>query len=365
MKSKAKSNLIILGILLAFLPIITSNISYFTDNNNKTLNYCDDFTLDKKNLKISAVSEKIHIDNNWTAAKITGICTGNGTYSEPYVIEDLEIDGGGSGSCILIENSNEYFRIENCTVYNSVTVNWGDGGILLNNTNNGLLIDNDCSSNSNGISLLNSGNNTISGNSVENNGGGIFFDGGYNNTVSGNFACYNNYTGIYLWTGTYNNISGNIASYNGQSGIMLFTFGCHDNLITANILKENQAWAGIYINGGDDNDVYLNCFIDNKLNAYDGGMNNQWDNGTIGNYWSNYTGSDSNGDGIGDIPYNITGTAGSQDNFPLKKCPFSTTQDGGGFPLELVIIISVISGGAAIGVATILLIRRKRKRIDN
>jgi len=30
----------------------------------------------------------------------------------------------------------------------------------------------------------------------------------------------------------------------------------------------------------------------------------------------------------------------------------------------LIVIISVISGGAAIGVATILLIRRKRKRIE-
>ncbi|MCP6719040.1 MAG: hypothetical protein KJI71_02265 [Patescibacteria group bacterium] len=45
------------------------------------------------------------------------------------------------------------------------------------------------------------------------------------------------------------------------------------------------------------------------------------------------------------------------------KCPISV-QDGGGFPLELVIIISVISGGAIIGVATLLLIRRKRKRIE-
>ncbi|MFX0142160.1 MAG: hypothetical protein ACFFDN_51455 [Candidatus Hodarchaeota archaeon] len=51
-----------------------------------------------------AVSGKIHIDNNWTAAKSAGICTGNGTYSEPYVIDDFIIDGGGSGSCILIEN---------------------------------------------------------------------------------------------------------------------------------------------------------------------------------------------------------------------------------------------------------------------
>lgn len=39
-----------------------------------------------------AVSGKIHIDNNWTAAKSAGICTGNGTYSEPYVIDDLMVE---------------------------------------------------------------------------------------------------------------------------------------------------------------------------------------------------------------------------------------------------------------------------------
>lgn len=44
-------------------------------------------------------------------AKTAGICTGQGTYSDPYVIQDLVIDAGESGSCILIENSNDYFKI--------------------------------------------------------------------------------------------------------------------------------------------------------------------------------------------------------------------------------------------------------------
>jgi len=39
-------------------------------------------------------------------------------------------------------------------------------------------------------------------------------------------------------------------------------------------------------------------------------------------------------------------------------------EDGGGIPIELIILISVISGGAVIGVATLLLIIRKRKRIE-
>ncbi|GAG58863.1 unnamed protein product, partial [marine sediment metagenome] len=119
---KAKSKIIILialGILFVLLPMITVNTNFITGNSNKREEYNDDINLDDKNLKISAVSGKIHIDNNWSAAEAAGICTGAGTYSEPYVIEDLVIDGEGSGSCILIENSDVYFIITNCIVNNS------------------------------------------------------------------------------------------------------------------------------------------------------------------------------------------------------------------------------------------------------
>ena len=75
--------------------------------------------MDEDTPKTSMISGKIHINNNWSAAKAAGICTGNGTYSEPYIIEDLEIDAGGSGSGILIENSDVYVKIENCTVSDS------------------------------------------------------------------------------------------------------------------------------------------------------------------------------------------------------------------------------------------------------
>ena len=64
----------------------------------------------------------------------------------------MVIDAGGSVSGILIENSNVYFTIENCTAYNS-----GPGlynaGIKLSNAINGQLINNDCSTN-NGVRNL-------------------------------------------------------------------------------------------------------------------------------------------------------------------------------------------------------------------
>lgn len=72
--------------------------------------------------------------------------------------------------------------------------------------------------------------------------------------------------------------------------------------------------------GSSLNLIYNNEFIDNNgggIQAYDNGTNNQWDNGAIGNYWSDYSGADANDDGIGDTPYNITGVAGSADRYPI------------------------------------------------
>ena len=49
-------------------------------------------------------------------------------------------------------------------------------------------------------------------------------------------------------------------------------------------------------------------------------LNNQWDDGTYGNYWGDYTGPDTNGDGIGDAPYYIS-EGKSVDRYPLMESP--------------------------------------------
>ena len=68
--------------------------------------------------------------------------------------------------------------------------------------------------------------------------------------------------------------------------------------------------------GSIGNMVYLNTFKGNSVwNGYDL-FHNQWDNGSVGNYWDDYIGSDNDGDGIGDTPYNITGDR-NQDNHHL------------------------------------------------
>jgi parallel beta-helix repeat protein len=182
-----------------------------------------------------------------------------------------------------------------------------------------------------------------------------------NNEILENTA-NNNEKGIYLGLASYNLISKNTVISNDY-GIELEML-CNNNTINENIVIFNGL-TGITIDMSNWNKIFLNCIANNSLNARDDGSENQWDNGKKGNYWGqtlNYNPVDANGDGISDIPYNITGSAGSQDRFPLIKCPLPLK--GAGFPIELIIIISVIAGGAVIGVATLLLLKRRKNRIE-
>jgi len=155
-----KKLLILIGFSILFILALNSNILTLDGKIGK---HDNNLTIINRNLKISGISGKIHINNNWSDAKTASICTGSGTYMDPYVIRDLIINGNYSGNCILIENSFKYFKIENCTLYNSGSYkNWA--GIRLNNVTNGILIDNNCSINVYGISLNDCNNNTITNN---------------------------------------------------------------------------------------------------------------------------------------------------------------------------------------------------------
>ena len=88
-----------------------------------------------------------------------------------------------------------------------------------------------------------------------------------------------------------------------------------NNILTANVASDNNR--GISLRGSSDNTLYHNNLINNtNYNAFDE-CTNTWDSGSVGNYYSDYNGTDPNGDGIGEDPYSIPGGGGSVDNCPL------------------------------------------------
>ncbi|MEJ2252730.1 MAG: NosD domain-containing protein, partial [Candidatus Lokiarchaeota archaeon] len=115
--------------------------------------------------------------------------------------------------------------------------------------------------------------------------------------------------GIYLnYNCSYNDIYSNRIS-NNSNGVYLFN-DCDNNSIYKNIIEKSSLSAvNIKISPAscDQNIFYENFFLTNAKHVIDLSGTNIWNNTQIGNYWDNYTGSDSNDDGIGDTPYVFSG----------------------------------------------------------
>ena len=88
-------------------------------------------------------------------------------------------------------------------------------------------------------------------------------------------------------------------------GILMDCAG--DCTISKCIFENNEL--GIAVSCGccrANNRVFHNNFINNTNQAF-ADIESIWDDGSLGNYWSDYNGKDENNDGIGDTPYPIPG----------------------------------------------------------
>lgn len=293
MKAKVKR------IKLVFFSLIIIILTYmvFTPKNNIIDSRIVNERTDRKHLEISfnPNHEPITILGDSQFISENGVVAGNGSSSNPFIIENLIIGGKNTSSCIYIFYTTVYFIIKNCTFYNSTETNSG-GGIKLEQVKNGKIYNNTITNNNgNGISLIYStGNSTI-----------------YNNTISNNnkfgiFNYFNSDDNELLTNKFFNNNLEGIGGYLSEN-----------ITIQDNIFKDNRG--GLYIENNCINwIIYNNYFLVNLQEcAADHGTNSIWHNGSSGNYWYDYDGVDTNGDGIGETPYQVSGDAFSEDPFPL------------------------------------------------
>jgi parallel beta-helix repeat protein len=187
-------------------------------------------------------------------------------------------------------------------------------GIYLAFSNNNTINHNVIDSNSNGIRLHHSGTIIIANNTVTNNTNGLRLHDTGNCTLTTN-TINSNENGIQVHSSCDGRLINNTVQSN-NNGIQLHH--SDNGRIAHNTVKSNNKGIRLYFSS--TNLVYNNYF-NNTENAWDNG-NNIWNltktAGTNiigglylgGNYWSDYTGEDVDGDGLGntEIPYNASGS---------------------------------------------------------
>ena len=187
----------------------------------------------------------IYIDDsdpnfNWTKFASEHVwCTGNGTFLNPYKINNIQITSVTSSNCIEIKNSNVFFKISNCYLTNGGGGAGSKAGIKLVNISNGIIFLNDISHNrANGIFLLNSNNNSIIQNVIiDNIVLEIYLENSdYNLILENNIV-----SDIMLRGSNFNNFSNNQISHSEyfQSGTGIEILdSSHDNILIGNIFTK-------------------------------------------------------------------------------------------------------------------------------
>jgi parallel beta-helix repeat protein len=227
----------------------------------------------------------------------------------------------------LFDNGLIFSGRSNIVIMNMIIEGF-ENGISLHNSNKILIVNNRLSSAAVGLAYCN--DCCISSNTLSNSDVSIIMGASSQiNITSNNLS--SNKRGIVLMASPDAVSSVNIMGNNFSEGRQAIEMTCASNvLITENVVRDYQCGIQALSCKGNIN-VYYNDFINNNvsfsknqninkdyLNSY------YFDNGTQGNYWSNYDGTDINNDGIGDTPYTLAGN--STDYFPLVK-PVNTAID--------------------------------------
>ncbi|HEC81979.1 MAG TPA: hypothetical protein ENI42_06110 [Thermoplasmatales archaeon] len=273
------------------------------------------------------------------------ILVDSGTYHERFRVnksitlkgenrDTTIIDGGGEGVVVYVtanmvnitgftitNSGNSSFqagiRIDsdhNRVVGNNIVGNNGNGVYLYGAHWNNISDNNISGNKARGVFIYSSSNNIVSYNQITWNDQGVYGSYATNNTVSFNTISQSKVHGFHFTAVSDSNVfTDNVISYNDYG---VWIKGSRYNTVVSNLFTSNQK--GLYFCcGGKNNTVYRNVFMNNVEWNAKGYPVNQWDNGSVGNYWDDYNGTDADGDGIGDTPYVIQDN--NVDRYPLMK----------------------------------------------
>lgn len=274
---------------------------------------------------------------------VVNITSDNVTF-EGFTVQNGELGIKLTGNnCVIIDNAIR--NIVGVTGSNSSCTNAGIGGysygIYLNSGTNNRISRNIISSVTGGTG----GINTFSGGWTHGYGGtggdgyGLNLKSGKDNLISGNTISSIAGGACGSATGWHSTLFGNISlGYGGTggTGYGICIDSSEDNTILDNTVSGVYKCMGGYGNvisgsAGEGygiaaisatyrNVIYHNNFENSDTqDGYDSGGNNAWDGGSTigGNYWGDYTERDTDGDGIGNTPYDLGGDIGAKDYFPF------------------------------------------------
>jgi len=215
----------------------------------------------------------IRITGDESFTEENGVVTGSGTQEDPYLISGFIIDASGADYGILIEDTAEALRIENCRIIGAKRY---------------------------GIRLVSIEDAVVAGCRIEDTSYGLMLKRADKTSIVQNIFLRSTKHAILIDNSNSNTIAGNLFV---KGGVGLSLIGDQTGaLIYDNIFDHCGLGISILsLTGG--NRVYRNDFINCTASSL---SFNIWDNGEqIGNYWSAYVGKDKDEDGVGDAAYPI------------------------------------------------------------
>ena len=344
MKRKASALTLILALSSAIILVQSVNLAVA----NPQIGYDPIITINGDGVIDTADTPIVRKGNMYTlGGNITG-------YSLNVECNNITVDGAGYAI-------NAYSAFQRITVEaDGVTVkNFADAEVGVTGSFN-TIAENSLAS----VSLAGD-NNNVTGNRI----GGLIDMQGVYNSIERNIV-----QGIDV------SVSYSIISGNFVSRALFFRGASSFNTIVGNEIRDCHV-----ILDKEHNIFYLNNFINNTFNVnFDPEEDsltvysvNVFDNGSVGNYWSDYSSSDNNHDGIGDLPYGVLVTDvnyngigdtlyvldGVTDRYPLMA-PYDIENNTIVVPIqtEPFPTAPVAAATAMVAAAIVLVIYRKRKR---